>query len=91
MDLVDGVVILGSVWSLIGGVYLYITFTSEKNMQLEQFKQENITLRKDIKPREWWQDAVVEFLKHPEYVEKLLPVVGNTNLQGLIQQFLTKK
>lgn len=87
MDFVDGFVILGTVWSLIGGVYLYVTYTATKARELEEFKQENISLRQQTKPREWWQEILIEMSKRPETFDKVIGMLQNGSLQSLLQQF----
>lgn len=90
MDLVDGFVVLGSVWSIIGGVYLYIKLTSASSMQIEEYRRENISLRAQNRPKEWWQEVVVNISSNPAILDKLLPLIGNANLQSTLQQLIKK-
>lgn len=85
MDLITGVVIVGTVWSIIAGAGLYVYYTAITSRQLEEFKQENITLRAQNRPKEWWQELLLEISKHPEYLDKLPGIVSNPAILQAMQ------
>lgn len=91
MDLIDGAVILGVVWSILGGAYLYVLHYSKQAMQIEEYRQQNITARANSKPREWWQEVLVNVSNNPEILSQLMPLIGNANLQTVLQNFIQKK
>jgi hypothetical protein len=91
MDLIDGVVIIGAVWSIIAGAGLYVYHTAITSRELEEFKQQNITLRAQNRPKEWWHEVAIEVAKHPEVLDKIIPLVGNVNLSTLLQNYLMKR
>lgn len=86
MDITTAVVIVGSIWSVIAGVGIYVYYTGVTSRQLEEFRQENISLRAQNRPKEWWQEVVVNLSNHPEIIEKLLPMAGNTSILQILQQ-----
>lgn len=91
MELIDAIVVLGVIWSILVGVYLYLRYYSAQAMEMERFRQEKITERKEMNPREWWQDVIVNVSSNPAMVDKLTPLLGQINLAEALQQFLTKK
>lgn len=87
MEPLDAIVILGTVWSCMGGLYIYLTWKRQTDTALEEYRQAQITARKDMKPREWWQDVLVNLSNNPTVIEKLLPMLQSGALGQLMQQF----
>lgn len=91
MDVVDAVVILGVAGIAASSLYFYVTFTSKVQKEMQEYQQQNITLRAQGKPRDWWQEVLVEAAKHPEWFEKLSPLISSGQLQQLLMDKLKSR
>lgn len=75
MELPEVVLVLGSIWSVIGGAYLLYQVKSRHDTELEEYRQLKISERRMAAPKEWWQEVVVNLSQNPEIISKLLPMV----------------
>lgn len=91
MDVIDGFVAIGFMATLISSVYLYLRYQAVTSRELEEYRQMKISERAQNRPKEWWQEVFVNLSNQPGMVDKLLPLIGNVNLQTLLQNFLQKK
>lgn len=88
MDIFDAVVAIGFMGTCISSVWLYVNYGAKVSRELEELKHENLMTRAQTRPKEWWQEVLVNLSSNPEVISKLLPLVGNVNLQGIVQQAL---
>lgn len=90
MDSMTVVLVLGSIWSIIGGAYVILTYKHRYDAELEEFRQSKISERASSKPQEWWQQVIVNLTNNPEVVKSLLPLVNNATLQPILQNLMNQ-
>lgn len=86
MEISDVILILGSIWSVVGGAYVLFREKSRHDAELEEFRQSKISERRAAQPREWWQEVAVNLSQNPEVIQKLLPMLPDNLVQNLVQQ-----
>ena len=95
MDVTDAIVCFGIMATAVSSVYLYLRWQSATSRELEEFRQLKISERAQNRPREWWQEAIVNLTANPAVIEKLLPLaekfLPNVNVSTILQALQNQK
>lgn len=92
MDTTLAITIISTVWSLVaaGWLYLHFVYSSKIDRELEEYRQMQISQRQQTRPKEWWQEVVVELAKHPEVLDKVIGLVPKGIVQDIAGQQLSQ-
>lgn len=74
-DFLFYIVLILCVYSIPLTVLIHHYFTGAQAMEVERLRQESISLRKNQKPNEWWQDVLVSISKDPTMFDKFMSIM----------------
>lgn len=91
MDTTLAITIISTLWSFVTifGLYLHFVYRGKITRELEEYRQMQISQRQMSRPKEWWQEVIVELAKHPEILSKVIGIIPQGILQNVAGQKLS--
>lgn len=84
MEFSSLVLVLLSVYSIPASLLIHYYFKGNQALKLEEYRQECISNRQHTKPSEWWQQVIVEAVKNPQVLDKLMELLPKDMLEGML-------
>lgn len=89
-QMVMAVLIVLGVYSIPISIFIHHYFSGAQAMELERLRQESISNRQLMRPKEWWQDLLVEVVKRPELLEKVKAILPGSLVETFLAQAMKR-